>query len=53
VGDNLRHDGEGAMRVGMDGILLHRGDTEPAAAEKLGVPVIRSLRDLPPLLSLP
>ena len=52
VGDNLRHDVEGAMRVGMHGILLHRGDTPPPRAEQLGVPVIRSLRELPPLLSL-
>jgi HAD superfamily hydrolase (TIGR01662 family) len=52
VGDSLAHDVEGAMRVGMHGILLHRGETCPARAEELGVPVIRSLRDLPPLLSL-
>jgi len=52
VGDSLAHDVEGAMRVGMHGILLHRGEARPARAEELGVPVIRSLRDLPPLLSL-
>jgi putative hydrolase of the HAD superfamily len=52
VGDSLRHDVEGAMRVGMHAVLLHRGETQPARAEELGVPVIRSLRDLPPLLSL-
>jgi putative hydrolase of the HAD superfamily len=52
VGDSLRHDVEGAMRVGMHGILLHRCETHPARAEELGVPVIRSLRDLPALLSL-
>jgi HAD superfamily hydrolase (TIGR01662 family) len=52
VGDSLRHDVEGAMRVGMHGILLHRGETRPPRAGELGVPVIRSLRDLPPLLSL-
>ena len=50
VGDSLRHDVEGAMRVGMHGILLHRGDTHPRRAEELGVPVIRSLRELPNLL---
>jgi len=50
VGDSLRHDVEGAMRVGMHGILLHRGDTQPRRAEELGVPVIRSLRELPNLL---
>jgi putative hydrolase of the HAD superfamily len=52
VGDSLRHDVEGAMGVGMHGILLHRGATHPPRAGELGVPVIRSLRDLPPLLSL-
>jgi len=52
VGDSLRHDVEGAMRVGMHGILLHRGETWPPRAGELGVPVIRSLRDLPPLLSI-
>jgi putative hydrolase of the HAD superfamily len=52
VGDSLRHDVEGAMRVGMHGVLLHRGGTQPPRAGELGVPVIRSLRDLPPLLSL-
>jgi len=50
VGDSLRHDVEGAMRVGMHGILLHRGETHPRRAEELGVPVIRSLRELPNLL---
>jgi putative hydrolase of the HAD superfamily len=51
VGDSLRHDVEGAMRAGMRGVLLHRGDSPTAAAEELGVPVIRSLRDLPTLLA--
>jgi putative hydrolase of the HAD superfamily len=50
VGDSLRHDVEGAMRVGMHGILLHRGEAEPARAGELGVPVIRSLRELPRLV---
>ncbi|HKB09874.1 MAG TPA: HAD family hydrolase [Vicinamibacterales bacterium] len=52
VGDSLRHDVEGAMRVGMHGILLHRAGSQPPRAGDLGVPVIRSLRDLPALLSL-
>jgi FMN phosphatase YigB (HAD superfamily) len=51
IGDSLKHDVEGALRAGMRGVLLHRGDTPttPGAAE-LGVPVIRSLRELPKLL---
>jgi hypothetical protein len=40
------------MRAGMRGVLLHRGDSPTARAEELGVPVIRSLRELLPLLSL-
>ena len=52
VGDSLKHDVEGALRAGMRGVLLHRGDTPtaPGAAE-LGVPVIKSLRELPRLLA--
>lgn len=52
VGDSLRHDVEGAMRAGMRGVLLHRGDSPTPGADELGVPVIRSLRELPELLSL-
>ena len=50
VGDSLRHDVEGAMRAGMRGVLLHRGDSPTTAAEELGVPVIRTLRELPRLV---
>jgi HAD superfamily hydrolase (TIGR01549 family) len=51
VGDNLRQDVEGALRVGMRAVLLHRGDAPaPEAAGLLGVPVIRSLHDLGALL---
>jgi HAD superfamily hydrolase (TIGR01549 family) len=50
VGDSLRHDVEGAMRAGMRGVLLHRGDSPTSRAEELGVPVIRSLRELPNLV---
>jgi putative hydrolase of the HAD superfamily len=51
VGDSLKHDVEGAMRAGMRGVLLHRGDSPTAAAEELGVPVIKSLRALPKIIS--
>jgi HAD superfamily hydrolase (TIGR01662 family) len=50
VGDSLRHDVEGAIRAGMRGVLLHRGDTPTAGAAEMGVPVIKSLRELLPLL---
>jgi putative hydrolase of the HAD superfamily len=50
VGDSLRHDVEGAMRAGLRGVLLHRGDAPAPHARELGVPVIRSLRELPPLI---
>ena len=52
VGDSLRHDVEGAMRAGMRGVLLHRGDSPTPGARERGIPVIRSLRELPRFLSL-
>jgi HAD superfamily hydrolase (TIGR01549 family) len=53
VGDSLKHDVEGAMRVGMRGVLLHRGAGEPPSASELaarGVRIIRSLDELPPMV---
>jgi len=52
VGDSLKHDVEGALRVGMQAVLLNRGDTAAPriAAADHQVPVIRSLRELPALL---
>jgi putative hydrolase of the HAD superfamily len=51
VGDSLAHDVEGALRAGMRGILLDRGGSvAPRRAKELGVPVIRSLRELPSVL---
>ena len=53
VGDSVRQDVEGALGAGMRAILLYRGDAphalegEPSAR---GVPVIRSLADLPFLI---
>jgi HAD superfamily hydrolase (TIGR01662 family) len=47
VGDSLAHDVEGARRVGMRGVLLHRADEPPP---ELDVPVIRNLLELPALL---
>ena len=49
VGDSFKHDVEGAIRAGMRGVLLHRGDT-PTAPGLADVSVIRSLRELPALL---
>jgi putative hydrolase of the HAD superfamily len=48
VGDSLQHDIEGARRVGMRGILVHRADAAPVEAD--GVPVVRDLSELPALL---
>ena len=48
VGDSLTHDIEGALRVGMRGLLVHRSDDPPP--EALPIPVIRSLAELPRLL---
>jgi HAD superfamily hydrolase (TIGR01662 family) len=50
VGDSIRQDIEGALRAGMRAILLHRGEKPPARASALGVPVIRSLAELPNLV---
>jgi putative hydrolase of the HAD superfamily len=50
VGDSLRHDVEGAIRAGMRGVLLHRGDGPIIGADAVTVPVIRSLRELRGLL---
>jgi putative hydrolase of the HAD superfamily len=52
VGDSLRHDVEGAIRAGMRGVLLHRGDGPLAGVDEINVPVIRSLRQLPTLLRI-
>jgi HAD superfamily hydrolase (TIGR01549 family) len=52
VGDSLKHDVEGALNVGMRAILLNRGDAAaPQVAADHRVPVIHSLRELPPLLA--
>jgi putative hydrolase of the HAD superfamily len=48
VGDSVAHDIEGARRVGMKGVLVHRADSPPA--RDVDVPVIRDLSELPPLL---
>jgi putative hydrolase of the HAD superfamily len=50
VGDSIRQDVEGALAAGMRAILLHRSaDAHPRSSELTtqGVPVIRSLADLP------
>lgn len=52
VGDSVGQDIEGARRAGMRAVLVRRGASdEPFGGEVDGdVPVIRSLRELPPLL---
>jgi putative hydrolase of the HAD superfamily len=45
VGDSLRHDVDGARRIGMQGVLLARGEV-PSDVDD-GVIVIRSLTELP------
>ena len=53
VGDSLEHDIEGALAVGMRAILLNRGDAAaPTVAGDHRVPIIRSLHELKPLLTL-
>jgi FMN phosphatase YigB (HAD superfamily) len=56
VGDSVSHDVEGALAAGLQAILLHRSEISEEQFERLrrrGVPVIRSLRDLPRLVSAP
>jgi putative hydrolase of the HAD superfamily len=48
VGDSLIHDIEGARQMGMRAVLVSRSGE--AVGCPVDVPVIRSLRDLPPLL---
>ena len=48
VGDSLLHDIEGARRMGMRGILVARSGRQPECPPD--IPVITSLRELPPLL---
>jgi putative hydrolase of the HAD superfamily len=48
VGDSLVHDIEGALRIGMRGVLVARGGRRDPAPHD--VPVIESLRELPALL---
>ncbi len=53
VGDSVRQDVEGALRAGMRAVLLQREAAPYARQPKLtalGVPVIRSLRELPALV---
>ncbi|HEX5474571.1 MAG TPA: HAD family hydrolase [Vicinamibacterales bacterium] len=48
VGDSVPHDIEGARRLGMRGVLVARSGVSRACPPD--IPVIRSLRELPPLL---
>jgi len=53
VGDSVRQDVDGALRAGMRAVLLHRSPgPHPRAREfaESGVPVIRSLTELPALV---
>jgi putative hydrolase of the HAD superfamily len=53
VGDSFKHDIAGAMRVGMRGVLLQRsGNTIHEEIAVQQVPVIRSLHELPAILSV-
>jgi len=55
VGDSVAQDVNGALGIGMRAVLLHRADDPHHQASELeagGVPVIRTLRELPPLLAL-
>ena len=51
VGDSLKQDIEGARQVGMHAVLVNRSSELTARTEIDGVPVIRTLTDLPRLLT--
>ena len=56
VGDSMRQDVEGALRAGWRAVLLNRAEGPYAGGEQLaqrGVPVIRSLSELPNLVNAP
>ncbi len=56
VGDSVSQDVEGALRAGMRAVLLHRGEAAHSREQELmsaGVPVIRSLSQLPDLILRP
>jgi putative hydrolase of the HAD superfamily len=53
VGDSVKQDVEGALGAGMRAVLLHRGVGEHPSERQLagqGIPVIRSLNELPPTI---
>jgi putative hydrolase of the HAD superfamily len=53
VGDSVRQDVEGALRAGMNAVLLHRGEGPHPSEKELTarvVPIIRSLHELPGLV---
>ena len=49
VGDSLKHDIEGALNAGWRAVLLRRSGERPESAPA-GLPIIRTLSDLPALL---
>ena len=51
VGDSLKHDIEGARAAGMQAVLLRRSGEMPPGLP-IGVPVIKTLADLPSALEL-
>jgi putative hydrolase of the HAD superfamily len=55
VGDSVTQDVDGALRVGMNAALLHRGETPHAREEELKarrVPVLKSMTDVRVLLEI-
>jgi HAD superfamily hydrolase (TIGR01662 family) len=50
VGDSMKQDIAGARRIGMEAVLVNRSPEAPAINDTGGIPIVRSLTELPELL---
>ena len=50
VGDSLKQDIAGARRIGMAAVLVNRSPAAPAINDTAGIPIVRTLTELPELL---
>ena len=50
VGDSMKQDIAGARRIGMEAVLVNRSPEAPAVNDTDGIPIVRTLTELPELL---